>query len=179
LDAGWIDEVSYLPAAPVVSEGPLSQDVLPGFVVLLSGQAVGQSPLSYQWVKDGVPVPGATSNSFRFIAGGRLDSGAYYLAVSNSFGIADSSPAIVRVRVPQKLTGVAVSIGGAFQLFSEDVDGGSMLGAGLTNFILQTSTDLRTWQVLTNAPSLVNGMLFFAGLNGTNPPVRFYRVAEH
>jgi alpha-tubulin suppressor-like RCC1 family protein len=179
LDAGWIDEVSYLPAAPVVSEGPLSQDVLPGSVVLLSGQAVGQSPLSYQWVKDGVPVPGATSNSFRFIAGGRLDSGAYYLAVSNSFGIADSSPAIVRVRVPQKLTGVAVSIGGAFQLFSEDVDGGSMLGAGLTNFILQTSTDLRTWQVLTNAPSLVNGMLFFAGLNGTNPPVRFYRVAEH
>lgn len=65
---------------------------------------IGDAPLSYQWWHDGQPVPGAnglilatnaassTSNGATFAA-----SGIYWLAVTNSFGTATSSNAVVEV----------------------------------------------------------------------------------
>jgi uncharacterized delta-60 repeat protein len=52
----------------------------------------GLFPLSYQWLKDGVPIPGATSNIFTLGSVRLSDAGVYTVAVSNAHGTATSAP---------------------------------------------------------------------------------------
>ncbi len=52
---------------------------------------------SYQWFKDGIPIPGATSPTFSAVADGN-SAGVYRVAVSNSSASVTSDPATVIVR---------------------------------------------------------------------------------
>ena len=52
---------------PVISMPPNSVVAFPADSVTLSAYAVGVPPLSFQWRKNGVPIPGATTNSFEIV----------------------------------------------------------------------------------------------------------------
>ena len=56
--------------------------------------------LSYQWSRDGVPVPGATGPALRLPAASAADAGAYAVAVRNARGEATSAPAALRLAAP-------------------------------------------------------------------------------
>lgn len=84
--------------APRLLAQPESQTVSEGSTVVFSANVAGARPLSYQWTFNHTNAfPGAT-NSTLTLDDVRLDnSGAYALVVSNAFGLAVSSDAVLTV----------------------------------------------------------------------------------
>ena len=81
---------------PGITQQPASKTVAAGSSVSLSVIASGAGTLSYQWYRDKVLVPGATSASHTTNASPD-QVGFYTVAVTNASGSVTSSPAIVRV----------------------------------------------------------------------------------
>jgi formylglycine-generating enzyme required for sulfatase activity/uncharacterized protein YjbI with pentapeptide repeats len=79
---------------PEITQSPvLAKDrgqVYTGQTITLSSNAEGKF-LSYQWLRNGEPVPGATNREFTITdANGSLHNGNYTLQVSNDFGMVSS-----------------------------------------------------------------------------------------
>ncbi len=66
-------------------------------VVLRVAADAGTAPMTYQWRKAGVSIPGATSTNFRIPVMSPAQAGTYDVVVSNYLGSAVSSPAILTV----------------------------------------------------------------------------------
>lgn len=86
--------------APAISLQPQSQTVDAGGTATFTVAATGTAPLSYSWRKDGVPISGAAGSSLALSPVGPGDAGSYAALVSNSYGSAASSPAVLTVRIP-------------------------------------------------------------------------------
>jgi hypothetical protein len=164
--------------APIILRQPPSQSTLAGGAVLLDVAASGEAPLSYQWLKDGSAVPGASSASLVLSNATRQDSGAYAVAVSNPAGTARSSLAIVRVRTPQKLETPRWISDGCFSLSSADATGGELSASDLSQFQAQVSSNLLDWIPLRSGLTLTNGSLLVVDPDAAREPLRFYRLLE-
>lgn len=78
--------------APIITTQPRSEVSLAGFPVTFSVAANGASPISYQWRKNGVPIPGAASSPVFVLVGATAsDAGNYDVIASNGLGSAQSS----------------------------------------------------------------------------------------
>ncbi len=86
----------YQDQPPVISAQPRGGVFLAGTPFSIGAQAQGAN-LVYQWFKDGAPVSGATGQTLSFANPTPADSGVYYLAASNSAGVAQSQNAVVNV----------------------------------------------------------------------------------
>lgn len=86
-------------AAPVITAQPVSKIVAPNTVAALSVTASGVG-LSYQWLKNGNVLIGATTSTLAINSAQSLDSGAYSVVVSNGSGKVTSSVAQLDVPVP-------------------------------------------------------------------------------
>ncbi|MGA2177765.1 MAG: immunoglobulin domain-containing protein [Verrucomicrobiota bacterium] len=78
---------------PVITTNPVSQSNAVGGAVVFSGSVTGSPPIALQWLKDGVPIAGATEGNLslaNLVAG---QFGNYSLSASNAFGTAISSSA--------------------------------------------------------------------------------------
>lgn len=84
--------VSAAPGAPVIALQPSGKNLAEGESITLSVLATGVAPLSYQWMKDGLPLQGATKSSL--VA---QSAGAYAVSISNSAGVVTSATAVVRI----------------------------------------------------------------------------------
>jgi hypothetical protein len=86
------------PGAPTILIQPAGvfttiSSAMAGFSVV----ATGTPPLSYQWYKDNVRIPGATNPSFSYSQAAPSQSGRYYVVVSNALGSVPSDVAILTV----------------------------------------------------------------------------------
>jgi sugar lactone lactonase YvrE len=153
-------------------------------VTLSAGQTVvfsvtNTGPLSYQWQKDGGDLPGANTNSLTVPVASRAAAGIYSVVV----GGAGSSPAVLRVLVPQRLDPVERLGSGGFRLRFGDHDGSPLGESDKGRFIIQwttiSSSPAVTWNDLANTTRTVSGgkvMLDDASASGQAS--RFYRVIE-
>ena len=178
-DAGWLDEVSFTPDPPVIGQQPVSHTAWMGETVTFQAVASGAPPLSYQWLKAGTNLAGATNPSLTLTNLTRRDSATYNLSVANPGGATLSSNATLVVQVPQQLTVPVRLADGSLVISSGDADGGWLEPGDVAGFEFQASTDLRTWVTLPQAPTLTNGVLSVNDTSATNYPVRFYRTVEH
>jgi alpha-tubulin suppressor-like RCC1 family protein len=177
-DAGWLDQVVYRTNPPLISQQPIGQ-VAPAMTnILLIVSAWGAPPLSYQWLKNGTNLPGATDSLLAITDSTRRDSGIYAVAVSNSGGTTLSSNAQLVVRVAQWLEPVASPPQSGFTLVSRDADGAPLGPEDLASFQAQTSTNLLDWIILPNSLTLTNGSLLLIDPEAANYPQRFYRIIE-
>jgi uncharacterized repeat protein (TIGR03803 family) len=165
---------------PKVAKPPQSQTVGVGTEVLLSVTATGTGPLGYRWQFNGSDL-GVTNATLRLMATRRALSGEYSVVVSDAAGSVTSSPARLRVLVPQRLVAPEWLADGGLRLRFGDQDGGSLGAGDLDGFEIQASSDLSDaggWTRLTNRPSLEGGRLILREEATAGPPRRFYRVIE-
>jgi len=83
---------------PSVTGEPTSQTVSVGQPALFTVAASGSPPLTYQWLKNGIAIAGATQASYTTPAASSSDAGAAFtVTVSNPLGQLTSSPATLDV----------------------------------------------------------------------------------
>jgi hypothetical protein len=84
---------------PNITQPPLSQEALIGSNVTLNVGASGAGPLTYQWLRNGTPIGGATNFSYVITAAQPFNSGDYQVTVANMVGVTNSPVAVVSVTV--------------------------------------------------------------------------------
>jgi hypothetical protein len=85
--------------APTIVSQPASQTVVEGSSVVFEVTASGQA-LSYQWLRDGTPIPGATEPSYTLSAVTLAEDGAgFSVVVTNVAGSVTSQVATVQVQL--------------------------------------------------------------------------------
>ncbi len=102
LDANAAVRAAALIAPPVVFVQPLSASVLEGQTATFSVDASGAGPISYQWLRNGVPIAGATSSSYTTPALSiAADNGTTYsVVITNAVGTVTTSAATLAVAAP-------------------------------------------------------------------------------
>lgn len=86
------------PADPLITTLPLSQVKQAGQPVTFSATATGTGILQYQWMKNGMPIVGATASSCTIPATMTPDSGATFsVVVTDDAGSVTSAPATLTV----------------------------------------------------------------------------------
>lgn len=68
-------------AGPQILMQPTSQKICQGRAATFSVQAESTEPVSYQWLKDAVMIPGATSDTYTIPAANLSDVGSYSVQV--------------------------------------------------------------------------------------------------
>ncbi len=102
---------AYLP--PVIKVAPRPVTVLAGRRLTLTARATGAAPLTYQWRRSGVAIPGATNVILTIPVAMPVDAGNYTVTARNPVADATSSEAAVAVpplqipTPPKELTVVA------------------------------------------------------------------------
>ena len=84
-------------AVPLISSQPHSQIIVAGTPVTFTSGATGSPPLTLQWKKNNVAVPGATTSTLTFPAAALTDAGAYTFTATNHHPTATSSIAQLAV----------------------------------------------------------------------------------
>jgi hypothetical protein len=99
-----------------VTSQPASLTVNPGTLAAFAVTATGTEPLTYQWKKGGVNIPGATSATYTLNPVQSGDAGTYSVAVTNVVGSVGSTSAVLSVNVAPSITtqpaGASVVSGG-------------------------------------------------------------------
>lgn len=178
-DAGWLDEVVFTPSLPAIIGQPRSQTATMGSKVTFEVAAIGATPLSYQWIKDGTDLAGATGAILTLTNLTRRDSAIYAVSVSNAAGSKRSSNAVLRVWVPQRLEAPSILADGSLVFMSSDADGGVLMPGDGGGFAAQVSTNLVDWETLPDELEVTNGVLFLHDASRSNYSARFYRIIEH
>lgn len=89
----------------VFVDHPDDLDKCVGQRVTLQASATGSVPPTYQWEKDGVPIPGATGTTFTILSADEGDAGEYRLVATQACMSFPSDPATVTVSpLPEILT---------------------------------------------------------------------------
>jgi beta-galactosidase len=91
---------SFLPAAsaPAIILPPVSTAVTAGQPAMFAVTATGTAPLTFQWLKNGTPISGATSSSYATPATTSADNNSIFtVTVTNSLGSVTSSAATLTV----------------------------------------------------------------------------------
>ena len=95
---------------PNITSQPVSQTVNAGQTATFTVVATGTPPLTYQWRKNGVNIPGATSSSYTTPAATVSDNGAIFDVVVTNVVMAKTSVHVtLTVSVPPAITGSPVS----------------------------------------------------------------------
>ena len=95
-----VAQLTVMPAAvaPVITTQPANQSVTAGQPATFSVVASGTSPLTYQWLRSGAAIAGATSAGYTTPATTQADNGATFtVTVTNSAGSAQSTAAALAV----------------------------------------------------------------------------------
>jgi glucose/arabinose dehydrogenase len=90
-------------SAPVITNQPQSISVPQGNQASFSVTATGTPPLSYQWRKNTVNIPGATNATYTIPSVVPADAGNYSVVVSNTAGSVPSNDAVLIVTSPNQL----------------------------------------------------------------------------
>ena len=103
---GKVFRIAYTGSqGPTITTHPVSQTVSVGQPATFSVTASGTPPLSYQWQRNGVNIPNATSATYTLASAQISDSGARFRArVTNGFGSVTSNEAVLTVTQNQAPT---------------------------------------------------------------------------
>jgi sugar lactone lactonase YvrE len=171
-----------LSADPAITAQPQGQTLVAGMSGTLSVTVTNPSPVTYQWLFNGIALSGQTNATLSLGAVNRTNAGLYSVVVIGTNGGLVSISAQVRVLVrPLLQAPQTLGANGGFRLLFQDSDGG--LPQDFSRVALEWRSTLPSgpdtnWQSLSAGLYWTNG---FLGWDDTNPPAvtRFYRVLEY
>lgn len=96
---GRIGRISYnaVTGAPQITSQPKNVAVNQNATAIFSVSATGDSPLSYQWQKNGANISGANSSSYSLTASSGNNGAKFRVVVSNSKGSVTSEEAVLTI----------------------------------------------------------------------------------
>lgn len=151
---------------PVITTQPQGAVAMQGALASLAAAATAQTPLSYQWSKDGVPIATGTNATLLIPDAQPAQVGIYKVTVSNGFTGVLSLPAALAV-IPSSGAGAPGFAGGQF--------GFGLAGPAGAIFMVEASTDLRDW--LSLSTNVFGADFFpFVDSHSATSTMRFYRV---
>jgi hypothetical protein len=95
-------------SAPTIAAAPSALTVTAGAKATLSAAATGTAPLTYQWLRNGSAIAGATQSTLTFDRARVSDSGQYSITITNSAGTATSSPAELVVNPVSHISNLSI-----------------------------------------------------------------------
>ncbi|MFS8084291.1 MAG: PQQ-dependent sugar dehydrogenase [Acidobacteriota bacterium] len=114
---GAVFRIQYASAPASIMSSPADQTALQGQSVTFQVTAGGSTPLSYQWQRNMVNIPGANASSYLIQSARLADNGARFRClVSNALGTATSNEATLTVQptapilVTQENTEIAIAL---------------------------------------------------------------------
>jgi photosystem II stability/assembly factor-like uncharacterized protein len=158
--------VNPVAQAPAITVQPANATVAPGQMASFNVTATGSAPLTYQWLRNGNPIVGATGASYTTAPTTLGDSGAVFsVVVTNAMGSVTSADATLTVSgsAPQPPAGlVCQTTASAAQCWAHprpqgdglnDVDfrDGSNGLAASSNTLLRTTDGGVTWTIVAAA----------------------------
>ena len=123
-------------SAPNIVASPLAQTAVAGNPAALEVVAVGTGPLSYQWLKGGLPIASATGATLAFAVVQLTDGGSYSVVVSNAAGTVTSASALLTIAPATLPPSIAL----------QPVSLSSPLGGSVTFAVTATGTAPLTYQ---------------------------------
>ncbi len=160
------------PVPPTITRQPAPQSVQPGGAATFTVEAAGTPPLSYQWLKDGVPVTdsarltGTRTDTLQILDATPEDVGEYSVTVGNLAGAVTSNPARLSLAPAQPPFLTLPALGGELVRFR-------VSGTPGLSCQVQGSSDLQTWTVIQTVVLTESGVEVFEPA-GAGP--RFYRA---
>jgi hypothetical protein len=88
--------LNVLTSLPIITTQPTPATRWSGFAFSFSVAAIGSSPISYQWQRNGVAIGGATAATYTAAASGG-SAGSYTCVLTNPYGAVTSSAAALTV----------------------------------------------------------------------------------
>ncbi len=128
--------------APAITTQPASQTVAAGQSATFSVANTGTAPLSYQWLKNGAAISGATASSYTQPAASTSDTGSQFsVVVSNSVGSVSSNAALLTVTGTYILNASSASLSfGTVNLSSSSQQSVIFTNAGTANITISNVT---------------------------------------
>ena len=96
-------------APPAITLHPAAITIVAGSGAQFTVNATGTAPLSFQWSKNGVSIPGATGGTLTLTNVQPTDAGSYAVVVGNVAGNTTSSAATLTVNVPAAISAQPIS----------------------------------------------------------------------
>lgn len=97
---GTLEVLQPVGTPPSITSQPHGVNLYVGGSATLTVGVAGDQPLTYQWQKDGTPLPTGTAPIYRISNAQLGDSGGYSLIVTNPYGAVTSGTAVVTVQLP-------------------------------------------------------------------------------
>ncbi|MFH2143206.1 MAG: immunoglobulin domain-containing protein [Bacteroidota bacterium] len=129
------------PVTVSISANPQSQISCNSSDVTFSVTATGTTPYSYQWMKDGLDVSGATNSSLTIDPLSLADEGEYYCEVTNLCKTIPSDTAELRV--------VDITVDGGLDAFICNGQNTSLASSGSSNYAAESGTLSYSWTPTT------------------------------
>jgi len=150
---------------PTITSDPSDVTVLDGEPATFQVSATGTAPLSYQWRKDGINIPGANGSSYTIAMAHPSDEGFYSCFVTNVAGNATSLAAELRVNAQPFLLNPRF-VGNTFEF--------TLHGQTNRTYQVEFSATLTSWTNLTNV--ILTSPQAPVTDSVSNALMRFYRV---
>ncbi len=93
---------------PTVTTSPAALTVVAGAKSTLSVTAAGTAPFTYQWLRNGTAIPGATSTTLTLDSTLVSDAGAYSVRITNSVSTITSAAATLSVTPISRISNLSV-----------------------------------------------------------------------
>jgi hypothetical protein len=153
---------------PTIITQPRSVEVDPGASANFAVEAIGVSPLSYQWRFNEQDLGGQTASSLALGNVQAAQTGPYSVRVSNGFGFVDSQTATLSLRGQGQTT---------LQIIERLADGTvhlTLSGLAGRTYAIEVSANLQSWSQLTTV-TYTSGRMPITDSSGTGSE-RFYRA---
>lgn len=153
---------------PTITNGPATQVVNVGSNATFSVVNTGTAPMNYQWKSNGVPIPGAITNSYIHYNAQHSDTGIFSATVENAVGSTSASAELI---VRPRFSSVSLS-NTALTLFWNGTPSRAYAIEGRSG--LETSAP--TWSALATVTNAAVPAQW--SLPATNLPGQFLRMRQ-